>query len=66
MVVEVEHARAGTVKTLGPPVKLSRTPASVRRAAPLYGQHTAEVLAEYGYSSEEIDNLAAAGAVIVG
>ncbi|MCH7544729.1 MAG: CoA transferase [Proteobacteria bacterium] len=66
MVLEVDHPRAGKVKTLGPPVKLSRTPASVRRPAPLFGQHTAEVLAEYGYSSEEIDKLAAAGAVIVG
>ncbi len=66
MVVEVDHPRAGKVKTLGPPVKLSRTPASVRSAAPVLGQHTAEVLTEYGYSPEEIDNLAAAGAVIVG
>ena len=66
MVLEVDHPRAGKVKTLGPPVKLSRTPASVRRPAPLFGQHTAEVLAEYGYSSEEIDKLAAAGAVILG
>ncbi|MCH8097019.1 MAG: CoA transferase [Proteobacteria bacterium] len=66
MVLEVDHPRAGKVKTLGPPVKLSRTPASVRRPAPLFGQHTAEVLAEYGYSSEEIDKLAAAGAIIVG
>jgi len=30
------------------------------------GQHTAEVLEEYGYSPEEIDKLAAAGAVILG
>ena len=66
MVVEVDHRRAGKVKTLGPPVKLSRTPASVRSAAPVLGQHTAKVLAEYGYSAEEIDQLAAAGAIIVG
>ena len=66
MVVEVDHHRAGKVETIGPPVKLSRTPANVRRAAPIFGQHTAEVLAEYGYSAQEIDKLAAAGAVIVG
>ncbi|MCH7710747.1 MAG: CoA transferase [Proteobacteria bacterium] len=66
MVVEVDHRRAGKVKTLGPPVKLSRTPASVRSAAPVLGQHTAEVLTEYGYSAEEIDQLADAGAIIVG
>ncbi len=66
MVLEVTHPRAGKVKTLGPPVKRSRTPASVRRPAPILGQHTAEVLADYGYSSEEIDKLAAAGAVVVG
>ncbi len=46
LVVEVEHPRAGTVRLLGIPVKLSATPGCIRRPAPLLGQHTAEVLAE--------------------
>lgn len=44
MYVPTEHARAGTFKTLGVPVKLSETPGAVRRAAPTLGQHTAEIL----------------------
>jgi crotonobetainyl-CoA:carnitine CoA-transferase CaiB-like acyl-CoA transferase len=46
MVVEMEHPEAGTVRGLGIPVKLSATPGTVRRAAPLLGQHTDEILAE--------------------
>jgi formyl-CoA transferase len=46
MVVEMEHPEAGTVYGLGIPVKLSATPGSIRRPAPLLGQHTAEILAE--------------------
>ena len=44
MYVETQHAKAGTFKTLGVPVKLSETPGGVRRAAPVLGQHTEEVL----------------------
>jgi crotonobetainyl-CoA:carnitine CoA-transferase CaiB-like acyl-CoA transferase len=43
MVAEVEHAAAGRQKTLGVPLKFSATPASVRRAAPLLGQHDEEI-----------------------
>lgn len=48
MVVEMGHPEAGTVYGLGIPVKLSATPGSVRRPAPLLGQHTDEILAELG------------------
>jgi len=63
MVVEVEHPRAGTVKTLGTPIKFSDTPGAVQRPAPMLGEHTREVLGELGYSSREVDELLAAGAV---
>ena len=46
MVVEMEHPEAGTVQALGIPVKLSATPGTIRRPAPLLGQHTDEILAE--------------------
>jgi len=64
MIVEVDHNRLGPVKTLGLPVKFSKTPGKVAMGAPVYGQHTREVLAEYGYEEEKIDELIAKGAVV--
>jgi crotonobetainyl-CoA:carnitine CoA-transferase CaiB-like acyl-CoA transferase len=63
MVVEVEHAKAGRMKTLGLPLKFSATPGEVCRGAPTLGQHTREVLADLGYSPGETDQLIASGAV---
>jgi crotonobetainyl-CoA:carnitine CoA-transferase CaiB-like acyl-CoA transferase len=63
MVIEVDHATLGKVKTLGTPLKFSDTPGGVRRGAPLFGQHSREVLAEFGFSGAEIDALFAEGAV---
>ncbi len=57
MVTEVPHTRLGTVRTLGCPIKLSETPASVRSGAPLLGEHTREVLLEIGYTEAEADGL---------
>jgi crotonobetainyl-CoA:carnitine CoA-transferase CaiB-like acyl-CoA transferase len=58
MEVAMEHPEEGTVRGLGIPVKLSETPGSVRRAAPLLGQHSAEVLREAGFTGAEIEALA--------
>ena len=63
MVVEVDHPRAGRVKTLGTPIKFSDTPTAVTLAAPLLGEHTREVLEGLGYSSAEIDALQGEGAI---
>jgi crotonobetainyl-CoA:carnitine CoA-transferase CaiB-like acyl-CoA transferase len=63
MVVALEHPRAGRTRALGLPIKLSATPGGVTRPAPTYGQHTREVLGEFGFSSAEIDDLYAAKAV---
>jgi crotonobetainyl-CoA:carnitine CoA-transferase CaiB-like acyl-CoA transferase len=54
MEVELQHPVEGTVRTLGIPVKLSETPGTIRRPAPLLGEHTGEVLREAGFSAEEI------------
>lgn len=64
MVQEVDHPTAGRLPVLGHPAKLSRTPAAIRRPAPLLGQHTPEVLAEAGYTGAEIEELLAAGVVL--
>jgi crotonobetainyl-CoA:carnitine CoA-transferase CaiB-like acyl-CoA transferase len=63
MVVEVDHTTLGPVKTLGLPVKFSQTPGKVRTGAPLYGEHTREILAECGFSSDEIEAFARDGVV---
>ncbi len=64
VVTRAPHSRLGEVGTLGHPVRYSRTPASIRRGAPLYGEHSREVLAELGYPDAEIEALVASGAVI--
>ena len=66
MVVEVEHSHLGTTKALGSPVKFSTTPTSIKRGAPLLGEHTREILGEFGYLDAEIDALVAAGDIIAG
>ncbi len=58
MVTEVEHPTAGSVKMLGIPFRFSDTPASIRRAPPLLGQHTEAVLREeLGFSDARIAEL---------
>ena len=57
MAVDVEHPKVGPMKTIGIPVKLSETPGSIRRPAPLLGEHTGEVIAEWtGLAVEAADD----------
>jgi crotonobetainyl-CoA:carnitine CoA-transferase CaiB-like acyl-CoA transferase len=54
MVVDVEHPALGALRALGSPIKLSATPAAVRRRAPRLGEHTEEVLREAGFDEAAI------------
>jgi crotonobetainyl-CoA:carnitine CoA-transferase CaiB-like acyl-CoA transferase len=63
MVSQVEHPTAGTVKTVSCPIRLTRTPVSVRTPPPLLGQHTDEVLGELGFDVDAIASLHATGVV---
>ncbi|WP_338451040.1 CaiB/BaiF CoA-transferase family protein [Niallia oryzisoli] len=63
MIQEVEHPTIGTLKMLGVPIKLSDTPGSVRKAPPLLGENTEEILELLGYSNEEIANLKDKGVI---
>jgi len=56
-------AELGEYSGIGNPVKLTRTPASVRRPPPEFGSANREILAEAGYSQSEIDALIASGVV---
>ena len=53
----VTHPVRGEMKVQAPPVVLSRTPGSIRTAAPTHGQHTDEILGELGLTGEEIAQL---------
>ncbi|HBT44082.1 MAG TPA: formyl-CoA transferase [Rhodospirillaceae bacterium] len=61
-VVEVDHPERGAYLTVGNPIKLSDCPADVKRS-PLLGEHTDEILAEIGLSSDEIEAAKTGGAV---
>jgi alpha-methylacyl-CoA racemase len=62
MVTAIEQPGLGSVRQLGVPVKMSRTPADPTRPAPAFGEHTDEVLAEAGYSAEEVASMKESGA----
>ena len=62
-VVEVDHPGRGKYLTVGNPVKLSDSPADVRRS-PLLGEHTEEILRDVlGYSAKEVDTIKLSGAI---
>ncbi|GHE21674.1 CaiB/BaiF CoA transferase family protein [Halomonas urumqiensis] len=63
MVEEMEHPVIGKMKTIGFPSKFSRTPSQIRSPAPLFGQHTDEVLTELGVSTEDLDTLRGEGCI---
>lgn len=59
----VEHPTAGTVHNIGLAAKLYGTPGKIYGPAPLLGEHTAEVLENAGFSSDEIAEMTASGAI---
>ncbi len=63
MVLELQHPEAGTTHAIGCPIQFSATPTESRAPAPLLGQHTRELLAEYGLGDDEIDALIERGVV---
>jgi crotonobetainyl-CoA:carnitine CoA-transferase CaiB-like acyl-CoA transferase len=63
MIVETTHPKAGQVRAIGLPIKFSDTPGGLRRAAPVLGQHTREVLRDHGFSDTQIDQMAALGVI---
>ena len=60
--VEVDHPTRGKYLTVGNPIKMSDSPSDVTRS-PLLGEHTDEILAELGYSKDQITALREARAI---
>ena len=54
---EYEHKNAGKVRCVSPAVQMSETPAEIILPPPMIGEHTREILAEYGVSEETISSL---------
>jgi crotonobetainyl-CoA:carnitine CoA-transferase CaiB-like acyl-CoA transferase len=64
MVVSMRHAAAGDIRVLGTPIKLSDTPAALRAAPPILGQHTDAVLQhDLGVRHDAIGDLRSAGVI---
>nr|WP_170309479.1 CoA transferase [Arthrobacter silviterrae] len=63
MVATVQHPTEGELNMVNCPIKLSRTPATVRTAPPLLGQHTDGILASLGLTGDRISSLRKAGAI---
>lgn len=61
----VEHPSEGTIRSMAIPSQWSGTPPTVTRQAPRLGEHSAEVLAEAGFSADEIRRLAEEGATVL-
>jgi crotonobetainyl-CoA:carnitine CoA-transferase CaiB-like acyl-CoA transferase len=55
MVCETDHPTLGRLRTLGSPLKMSKTPPVATGRAPLLGEHTTEVLLEAGCTHQEIE-----------
>jgi crotonobetainyl-CoA:carnitine CoA-transferase CaiB-like acyl-CoA transferase len=63
MTVELPHPLAGSVRLVASPMRLSATPVQYRRPPPLLGEHTAELLHEFGLDAAEIAALRATGTI---
>jgi len=64
MVVDIPHPTIGSYRSLGIPFGLSATPPDIRRPAPMLGEHTDEVLAEYlGFAADALRGLREQGVI---
>ncbi|OUM03689.1 CaiB/BaiF CoA transferase family protein [Variovorax sp. JS1663] len=65
LVEEVQHAQLGPIRQVGSPVSFDgRLGGSIRRAPPVLGEHTFEVLREHGYAPRDLEALARRGVIV--
>ena len=63
LAVKMPHPEAGEVPLVASPIRLSKTPVKYRRAPPLVGEHTDEILADLGVDAAGIAGLRERGVV---
>jgi len=63
MFVTIDHPTHGNLEVIANPIKMSKTPATLRMPAPEFSQHTEEVLLENGYTWDDIDRLKSKGVI---
>ena len=63
MIVDVKNEKAGSFKGIGMPIKFSETKVEDTKESPTFGQHTKQILLDYGFKGEEIDSLIKQGVV---
>ena len=63
--VDVMHPCMGSTRTVRNPVLFDQEGPSIRRPAPMLGEHSEEILRELGYGDDQIDTLSRTGAVLL-
>jgi formyl-CoA transferase/CoA:oxalate CoA-transferase len=63
MVQSVEHTTLGEIPQMRAPIFMTETPGSIRRPPPVLGEHSEEILEQFGYSAEQITQLREAGII---
>jgi len=61
---ETDHPSEGRIRLMNPPYTLTKSPATIRREPPRFGEHTRAILAEHGYDADTVSRLLAEGAAM--
>ena len=56
MIIEVNNKKAGPSKAVGMPIKFSKSKTEKSKGAPDLGEHTREIMQNFGFKDEEIDD----------